>query len=313
MGEVVNRMPAPGLAAAMGAAADWTRMTSLRDPQTRLQVALLASIAVHAAVIGFVGIQPPAKLDARSSPLIVDLVNARTATAPRTPDILAQANLDGGGNTDADRRVKSPLPAVKRPPKTEPDVSVRQQRAEPRETPPPPVVTAQQEAAPAVPVQPAQPESEPRPEAPLPSAADIINTSRELIQLEAQVSRSLEAYQKRPRRTFVGARAKEFRFARYIEDWRTKIERVGELNYPAAARGIYGTLLVSVEIRADGSLEHVEISRSSGKKVLDEAAIRIVQLAAPFAPFPPDIARDTDILSITRTWSFTLADRFQAE
>ena len=64
---------------------------------------------------------------------------------------------------------------------------------------------------------------------------------------------------------------------------------------------------VTVEIRADGSLENVEISRSSGKKVLDEAALRIVRLAAPFAPFPPDIARDTDILSITRTWSFTLA------
>ena len=81
------------------------------------------------------------------------------------------------------------------------------------------------------------------------------------------------------RTNIVGARAKEFRFARYIEDWRLKIERIGELNYPAAARGVYGTLQVSVSIRADGSLDGVEISRPSGKKVLDDAAIRIVRPA----------------------------------
>ena len=68
-----------------------------------------------------------------------------------------------------------------------------------------------------------------------------------------------------------------------------------------------------MEIRSDGSLEAVEVSRSSGKQVLDEAAIRIVRLAAPYAPFPPELAQDTDILSITRTWSFTRADQFQAE
>ena len=124
----------------------------------------------------------------------------------------------------------------------------------------------------------------------------------------------MEAYQKRPRRTFVGARTKEFRFARYIEDWRSKIERVGELNYPAGrARGIYGNLLVSVAIRADGSLENVEISRSSGKQVLDDGgaahrapgrALRAVSARHRTRHRHP---------AITRTWSFTLADQFQAE
>ncbi|MPZ43439.1 MAG: TonB family protein [Betaproteobacteria bacterium] len=290
----------------------WFHASSLRDPQTRLQVALLVSLLVHSLVVALVGIRPPSKLDAASTPLIVSLVNARTEAAPKAPDILAQANLDGGGNTDADRRVKSPLPVVKRP-EPQPDVSMRRERAEPRKQEPQPVMTQAHEPAPAVAMAQPKAPSEVRPEPPTPSAADILNASREMVQLEAQVSRSMEAYQKRPRRTFIGARAKEFRFARYIEDWRSKIERVGELNYPAAARGIYGNLLVSVEIRFDGSLENVEISRSSGKQVLDEAAVRIVRLAAPFAPFPPDIARDTDILSITRTWSFTLADQFQAE
>jgi protein TonB len=312
MGHVANPVPSPRFDLSMPSFSDWMRAASIQDPQARLQVALLLSLLVHALVVACVGIRPPSKLDATRTPLMVDIVNARTEAAPKTPDILAQSNLDGGGNTDADRRAKSPLPVMKRP-DPQSDVSVRRERAEPRKQEPQSVITQAHEPAPPVAVAQPMPPSEVRPEPTAPSASDILNASREMLQLEAQVSRSMDAYQKRPRRTFIGARAKEFRFARYIEDWRSKIERVGELNYPSAARGVYGNMLVSVEIRADGSLENVEISRSSGKQVLDDAAVRIVRLAAPFAPFPPDIARDTDILSITRTWSFTLADQFQAE
>jgi protein TonB len=90
---------------------------------------------------------------------------------------------------------------------------------------------------------------------------------------------------------------------------------VGELNYPQAARDrkIYGSMVVTVSIKADGSLERVEINRPSGQRILDAAALRIVQLAAPFAAFPADIARDTDILSITRTWIFTRSDQLVTE
>jgi protein TonB len=293
---------------------DWNPRSWAADPQARLQTALLVSLLLHLVIVVGVSVQrPEQKLDATHVPLIVDLVNSRTATAPQRADLLAQANLDGGGNTDAARRAKSPLP-VTRQVETQPDVALKARQAEPRERETPQVMTQSSEPAPALAQMEPRPRTESQPDAPpLPNASDLINSSREMVQLQAQIHRNLEAYQKRPRRTFIGARAKEFRFARYIEDWRTKIERIGELNYPTAARGIYGTLQVSVSIRADGSLEGVEISRPSGKKVLDEAAIRIVRLAAPFAPFPPDIAEDTDILSITRTWSFTRADQFQAE
>ncbi len=71
--------------------------------------------------------------------------------------------------------------------------------------------------------------------------------------------------------------------------------------------------MVTVSIKADGALEKVEINRPSGHKLLDEAAVRIVKLSAPFAPFPADISKDTDILSITRTWTFTRADRLLTE
>jgi protein TonB len=148
-----------------------------------------------------------------------------------------------------------------------------------------------------------------------PNAADIMSKSLEIARLEAQISKDWDAYQKRPRRRFLGARTQEFRFARYIEDWRQKIERVGTLNYPEAARDqkIYGSLQLTVSINPDGSVETIEINRSSGHKILDEAARRIVQLAAPYAAFPSDIAKDTDILSITRTWTFTRSDQLSTE
>jgi protein TonB len=148
-------------------------------------------------------------------------------------------------------------------------------------------------------------------------ARDLVQRGLEIARLEAQTALDYEAYQKRPKRKFVGARTKEYRFARYVEDWRFKVERIGNLNYPEAARRdkLYGNLQLTVGIRSDGSLESVELNRSSGKKVLDEAAIRIVNLAGQdgFAPFPPEISRDTDILHITRTWVFTRSDELMSE
>ena len=125
----------------------------------------------------------------------------------------------------------------------------------------------------------------------------------------------MDAYQKRPKRRFVGARAEEYRFARYVEDWRLKIERIGNLNYPQAARDLqlHGSLLLTVSIRADGSVESVQVNKSSGHRVLDAAAVHIVEMSAPFAAFPPDIKRDTDILHITRTWTFTKADQLESQ
>jgi protein TonB len=91
-----------------------------------------------------------------------------------------------------------------------------------------------------------------------------------------------------------------------MEAWRAKVERVGNLNYPEAARkqNLSGSLILDVALNADGSINQITIRRSSGQKVLDDAAIRIVELASPFAPFPEQVREETDILHITRTWQF---------
>ena len=133
----------------------------------------------------------------------------------------------------------------------------------------------------------------------------------------AQIAKDYEAYQKRPKRKFIGAHTQEPRFASYVKDWRLKIEQLENLNYPEAAKRekLHGTVQLTVGIKSDGSLESVEINRSSGNNVLDEAAIRIAKLAGQngFAPFPSEISQDIDILHITRTWVFNHPDEPPSE
>ena len=116
----------------------------------------------------------------------------------------------------------------------------------------------------------------------------------------------------KPRRKYITANNKDHRFASYMEAWRAKVERVGNINYPYEARKkhLSGKLLLDVAILPDGEVQTITIRRSSGKKVLDEAAVRIVELAAPFAPLPENITREVDILHITRTWNFVNDSQF---
>jgi protein TonB len=142
------------------------------------------------------------------------------------------------------------------------------------------------------------------------NTADLVAQSLDMARLEAQISKDNDAYQKRPKRKFIGARTREYRFAAYVESWRQKVEKVGTLNYPEAAKEkkLYGSLRMTVNIKADGTIESIELNQSSGFPVLDDAAKRIVELAAPYAEFPADVRKDTDIISITRTWTFTRED-----
>jgi len=162
-----------------------------------------------------------------------------------------------------------------------------------------------------------EPEAQSQPESPPQttqaiSASQLINRSRAIASLSAEIDRRLEAYAKRPKRKWITARTKEHKYAAYMEAWRQKVERVGNLNYPdeARRRNLSGNLLLDVALRPDGSVDEIILRRSSGEKVLDDAAIRIVNLAAPFARFPDNIAEDVDILHVQRTWQFLSGNRF---
>jgi protein TonB len=278
-----------------------------------LSITLAASIVLHATVL-IIKFSPfdLSVRDRNGPPLEVALVNAKSKTKPAKAEILAQHRLDGGGNTDANRRAKTPLPVLPNEGANN-DLAVASQKVETLEQHAKELMTQMKSSAAITPPEPKP--NEVTEAAVLPSATEILQRTLEAVRLEAQIAKEMDAYAKRPKKRFVGARADEYRFARYVEDWRMKVERIGNLNYPEAARTkrLYGSLLLTVGIRSDGTIESVMVDRSSGEKILDLAAQRIVELAAPYAPFSLDIRRDTDILYITRTWTFGPGDSLTSE
>jgi periplasmic protein TonB len=252
---------------------------------------------------------PQALENATERALDVILVNSKHASKPTQAQAKAQSHLDGGGNVEENRRAKTPLPATQQQQAGD-DLISTQQRVTQLEAQQREILTrskSERTTRVANDRQPPSPANEG-------AGRDLASRAMALARLEGEISRDIDEYNQRPKRKFLGARVEEYRFAQYVEDWRQKVERIGNLNYPDSARGrLYGSLVLTVAIRKDGSLERVEINRSSGKKILDEAAQRIVQLAAPYAAFPEAVRRDTDIIEITRTWSFTSADQLRAD
>lgn len=276
----------------------------------RLWLAIAISLAVHGLLMTLHFSFPDASKAMREKALDIILVNAKSAKMPTNAQALAQANLDGGGNTDENRRLKTPLPPTQQQ-TSGTEIERMQRRMRELEVAQQKMLT---EAKTARAVAAARNAAEQPTPSPSVSGLDLAESARAMARLEGEINKSVDEYNKRPRKKFIGARTEEYRFAQYIEDWRQKVERVGTLNYPEAARGkLYGSLVLSVSINHDGSLNRVDINRSSGYKVLDEAAKRIVQMASPYSPFPPDIRRDTDILEITRTWYFTQGDQLSAK
>ena len=276
-----------------------------------LKWTLAASIGLHVILLSLHFELPKLfKQPAPTPPLEVSLVNAKTQSKPSKADFLAQANLDGGGNTDAKRRLSSPLPrAAMDAQQTQIAVAKEQVETLERQTR---ELLQQLRSKNQAPTDRDAKESK---------RTDTSNTFQELSakalelqRLEAQIAREFDSYQQRPKKKHIGARATEYRFARYVEDWRQKVERVGNANYPAIARAqkLYGSLVLTVGIKADGRIETIEVDRGSGNKILDASALKIVELAAPYLPFPPDIRNDTDIIYITRTWSFTRAGELES-
>ena len=260
----------------------------------RLALTLFIATALHALVI--LGVSFDAfDQDAaeRNTPTLdITVVSRQNTEAPEEYDYLAETSQDGAGNT------------------TE---KVQPQQETVEQAPPP---ARQESAADATQVLTAETSHEkiPKPEEPKPeddskaaNAAELINRSMEMLTLNQQINQSLRAYSNTPKSKFISARTKEYKYASYMRDWVAKVERVGDLNYPDAARrqNLSGKLIVQVAVYPDGSVRDITIRKPSGYKILDDAAVRIVKLAAPFAPFPDAIRKETDVLYITRTWVFT--------
>lgn len=265
-----------------------------------LLIGLIVSLGVHGAALA-IRLHAPAAPVPPPRPLEVALVTMETALAPLDPQVLAQVDMLAGGN-ETEGLNTTPLPRTSTQTPDEIVLAALRKRQEQLEQ-------EQQRLLDQMQSQLHRHAARDDHEA-LQDAIDPGTDARdqESLVLSAQIAalkERIERYNAQPRQQFVGASAQEDAYAHYLEAWRTKIEQLGTEHYPEQARGrVYGSLQLTVHIRQDGTLAHVDIERPSEHAILNLAAQRIVQLAAPFAPLPPAIAKDADILSITRTWHF---------
>lgn len=149
----------------------------------------------------------------------------------------------------------------------------------------------------------------------VPNAKQLINRALAMASSTGEIQSELKSDKHKVRHKYISVNTKDYKYAAYMEAWRAKVERIGNMNYPNKAREkeLSGNLSLDVSLRQDGTVKEINIRRSSGHKVLDEAAIEIVKLAAPFAPFPNSIKKEVDILHVTRTWKFVNDQNFSTQ
>ncbi|UUY09245.1 energy transducer TonB [Pseudomonas sp. J452] len=285
--------------------------TSVR-PADRLGFTLLIATILHLAVILGVSFTL-AKPGTLSKSLEITLSTFKSEEKPKDADYLAQNNQQGSGTLEHKAAPKTTEQAVFQ------DTQVK------RVTPPSAPPQAQrQEAAPKAAIATRSPQQQKTPvkrekekpvrEAPAAPVFDSEQLSAEIASLQAELAQDIQEYAKRPKiHRLNTASTMRDKGAWYKDEWRKKIERVGNLNYPEEARRkkIYGSLILMVAVNRDGTINDLQIVESSGQPALDEAAKRIVRLAAPFAPFTGDMA-EFDIVQITRTWRFERSDRLSS-
>ena len=282
------------------------RRARAAEQDRRLLIAIAVSLAVHALLLTLHFTFPDASKAMQEKAMDIILVNAKSARKPSDAQALAQANLDGGGNTDENRRAKTPLPPTQRQTEGN-DIQQMQRRVQELETAQQKLLTQAKSLRTVATEKTVSEQPSPVPSV---SGLDLAESARAMARLEGEIAKSADEYSKKPRKKFVGARTEEYALAAYLDAWKQKIERIGTLNYPPEARGkLYGAVVIFVELRAeDGSLYSAEISKSSGHKVLDQAALRILRMSAPFGAIPAQGLGGATVLSFARTWYFTQGD-----
>lgn len=281
-------------------------LTSPVSSGDRLSFTLFLAVALHAALILGVTFSYMNR-EASSHTLEVTLAQQRSQQTPENPDYLAQIDQIGSGSLDEKQLLSSPTEANLTDTEIQETTQLPQQQARPvTDQTPERVMTTQAESDQSV----FQEDKLTDPQVANTAATgskSLQARALEIASLEAKLDRQKQIFAKRPRiKRLTSLSTASSADAFYLNSWRRKIENIGNLNYPEEARKrkLYGSLRLMVAITPDGRLKDVELLESSGHKTLDEAALRIVRLAAPFAPFPDELRKTTDVLEIIRTWQF---------
>ncbi len=268
----------------------------------RFSFTLFMAVALHAIVVLGITFAPELPSSVAQT-MEITLSQFDDEQAPEQADFLAQTNQQGSGTENEALEMTSPQPTDVSQPEVaevqpEPQTTTEPQPSQNR------TVVQAESARRQVSQQNDQVDPEPLPRA---KRKSLMERSLEIASLEARLDAQQQAYARKPRVMRVTAASTlKSSNAWYVQDWVGKVTRVGNINYPTEARraGIYGDLRMLVSIRKDGTIKEVAILQSSGSTVLDDAAIRIVRMAAPFAPFPESMREKADELEIIRTWSF---------
>lgn len=284
-------------------------------------IAILVALVVHTVIVFGVNFDYEAEIKPPNPPLSLDLIltpKKEKQPEPEQADFLAEQNRDGMANQE---RVAEVTEAVQAATSVEqPAESQTMQVVAPPE-PPKPVEPPKPKPVPQPkpePIKQAKPKpvERPKPDEPLDMrAVSLMSRSLAMAKLGAVVDEQVNQYAAMPRERHISARTQEFKYANYMIAWVKKVERVGNLNYPDEARkkNLTGRLILDVSLNPDGEVTAIDFLKRSGHDVLDQAAERIVRAAAPFAPFPADIRKETDVLHITRTWHFLTGNRLSGK
>jgi len=271
----------------------------------RLLLTLVIAAVVHAIVILGVTFSMPDPERHRSS-LEITLVRSFTRDVPEDAEFLAQENQTGGGS-NPERAIPHSEPVLPSGVGRELNPAPNQSRL--AEVMPKSVLeqdVAEKKISP-------QQGSSDEPESATPRlSADAM--PQPVTEISTQINRSKEDSAHDLRTVDINeVRTRKDVAVAYQRAWQDRIEHVGTLNFPdeARRRRLSGSLLMSVALRADGSITSIRIKQSSGHRILDDAARNIVQLAGPYPPFPAELAQQADVLVITRTWKFFTDHRLE--
>ncbi|WP_455375734.1 energy transducer TonB [Kaarinaea lacus] len=284
----------------------------------RLGLTIFFAIVVHALIILGVSFSKydRSKLPEKLPGLEITLVQSQSDKKIEDADFLAQANQEGGGEQSDELEKPSSLSepmlasgdtgeVAEVVPETEIATATDPQKKE--------ILTATSKSEHKIALQKAS-EDMPTDREHV-TSKQLLKQSKVMARLSAEVDVSRKVTSKKPRTKFLTANAKEYRFANYEDSWSKKVERIGTLNFPdeAARAHLTGNLRMTVVVAADGSVLDIKITKHSGHKILDDAAVRIVKMAAPFARFPEDISKDYDQLVIVRTWQFLAGQKVRTK
>jgi len=308
-------------------------------PYDRLGLTVSIAILIHALIVFGVNFTKEDRANTRMNTMEIVLVNQETKE-PEESNVLAQKNLEGGGET---KEITEPMTSIEsnfseltqqaiERPSIEGEL-LQNHNIEMNKNEIPEILDVNKENIETIAVKDIENEvidlvsekqkpdflyekldeldvkkkiaKKPSPPA-IPTSEELLSNSFEIATSNNEVRRKMIERTKRPKRKFISASTKEYEYATYMDAWRRKVERVGNLNYPEEAKklNLTGSLRLDVALNKDGTINEITLRKSSGEKLLDDAAIRIVELAAPFSPFPKNIENQVDILHILRTWQF---------